>query len=468
MRKLGLLIVLALFILAIPIAAQDEMGLPDFIEHTECEVDLTGEEITLYHIGDISSPGYSPITLPLVGAFNDAMAYYNEHGGVCGATFVQENRDTASDPAQTQAAYDAYSSLDPKPDLLVLYSSQDAELLRPQLIQDEIPVLISAGSLVGLYGEDGDDPGWIFQTNPLYADQLATFCDFVAANPEEFPEPVLGYMGWGGPLSSFGLAGFTPESEAYCESVGVDVVDSPEAFDAGAADISGNVENILDQGANIIYVNALAPGFLSVGAALQFLGELDNVKLAGVNWGMDTSVPLVTRSTLGDNGLPVVDGMYGSLPFRWWTETDVPGIQFIIEQADANERETQVRGITYILGWLTVDTYTEIYIQTANRVGSLEDITGADIKETIESMDYRPLGGVSQFVFEEGSRAVQTNRIVQMRFANETMDGIATSGEDALAVPLDDGTNYYPPVIVPRTEFGPAPDMRPGMMEDEG
>jgi hypothetical protein len=180
---------------------------------------------------------------------------------------------------------------------------------------------------------------------------------------------------------------------------------------------------------------------------------------------MDTSVPLLARDSLGADGLPVVNGMYGSLPFGWWTETDRPGIQLLIEQADANEREAAVRGITYLLGWTIVDTYTEIYTQTANRVGSLDATTGADVKETIESMNYSPLG-LSTFDFQGGAvRAANQNRIVQMRFANATMDGVATSGDDALKVPLADGTNYYPPVMVPLTDFVAAPDMRPGMVD---
>lgn len=464
MRKIALLVALLLLAIAVvPGAAQDDMALPDFIQHTECEVDLTGETITIYHIGDISG-SYAPITQPLLAAFQDAMTYFNERGGVCGATFAQENRDTGGDPAQTQAAYDAFSTLDPKPDLIVLYSSQDSELLRPQVAEDEIPVLISAGSLEGLYGENGDAPGWIFATNPLYADQMAHFCQYVSENPDQFAEePTLGYIGWGAPLAAFGQAAYTPEAIEYCESVGVSVVDPAEAFSPVAADVSTNIENLYDAGANIIYVNALATGTVRVAEAIHFLELQDELQLATVNWGMDTSAALVARSSLGANGLPVLNGMIGSLPFGWWTESDNPAIQLVVEQADANERALPVRGITYLLGWMTVDLYAEVYIQTANRVGSLDAITGADILETLEGISYSPMT-LSTTYFDGGeSRAARSNRLVQMRFVNATMDGVATSGEDALAVPLEDGTNYYPPVIIPLTDFEDAPDMRPGM-----
>lgn len=468
MRKLALLLTLVMLVVAVvPLTAQDDMmGLPDFIEHTECEVDLTGQTVTIYHLGDISSPSYSPITLPLIAALNDAMAYYNAHGGLCGAEFVQDNRDTGGDPQQTQAGYDAYSTLDPAPDLMVLYSSQDAELLRPQLIEDQIPVLISAGSLEGLYGENADDPGFIYQTNPLYADQLATFCDYVAATPDRFGDsPTIGYMGWGAPAAAFGAAGHTPETIAYCGGLGVTVLETAESFSPIATDVSTNVENLLDAGANIIYVNALATGPVRVAEALEFLGVSDDVTLASVNWGMDTSAAFVARTSIGADGLPVLDGMIGSVPFGWWTETDRPAIQLISEQADLNERSAPTRGITYLLGWILVDTYVELYTQAVNEVGSLDAVDGVVMQSVIESANFDPLG-LSNFNFAGGERrSVDSNRLMEFRFANADMSGIATSGDDAMAVDLGDGSNFYPPILVPLTDFGPAPDMRPGMVD---
>jgi hypothetical protein len=353
--------------------------------------------------------------------------------------------------------------------LLLLYSSSDSELLRSQLAEDEIPVLISAGSLPGLYGEDGGEPGWIYATNPPYADQLANFCDFVGANPEEFPEPVIGYIGWGGPFAAFGLAGHTPQSVEYCASAGVTVLETPEAFSPVATDVSTNIDNLYQAGANIIYVNTLATGQILVAKAIHFLGIENDVKLATVNWGMDSSVALLARTEIGANGLPIVNGMYGSVPFHWWTESSLPGIQLLIEQADANERAPQIRNISYLLGWATVDTYIELYTLAANRLGSLDAVTGAEMKTTLENMQYSPLG-LYTFDFQGGAtRALPGNRIMQFFFVNATMDGIATSGEDALAVPLPDSTNYYPPFYVQRSPaegFAPAPDTHAMMLEE--
>ncbi len=458
MRKWTLtLLVLALTaLLALPVSAQE--SLPDWIEHTACEVDLTGETITIFHFGDISG-SYAFITQPLLAGLADGIEYFNARGGVCGAQLAQDNRDTGGDLAQTQAAYDDYRSRSPKPDLLVLYASGDAELLRAQVEADQIPVLISAGSVEGLYGEDGQQPGWIFATNPLYVDQFGMFCRYIGANSERFPDPVIGYISWPG---AFGQAAFTPEAIAYCAEQGVTVLETPEYFLPTATDITTNVQNLTDAGATILYTNTLASGPVAIARTLVDLGLEDEITLAGVNWTLDTSVGLLSRTVLGSDGLPAVNGLIGSMPFRWWTERDNPGIQLITQVADAKQVPPQNRNIAYLLGWSIVDTYIELYARTVNRVGSLDAVDGVSIKETLEEMVYSPLQ-LYTIDFRGGElRDDSMNRLAMMMFANADMSGVATSGDDALKLPLPDGTTAFLPVIVPLTGFEETPDLRPG------
>lgn len=461
MRKLSLVFLLVLLLGALPAAAQE--ALPDFIQHTECDVDLTGQTIPIYHLGDLSG-AYAFITQPLLAGLSDAISFYNAHGGVCGAMLVSNEgehyRDTGGARDQTQAAYDYFSTLPSKPHVLVLYASGDAELLRSRVATDEIPVLISAGSVEGLYGEDAQTPGWIYASNPLYADQLGSFCQYVAANPERFPDPTIGYISWPG---AFGEAAYTPETISYCASLGVTILDTAEYFLPTATDITTNVQNLTDAGANILYTNSLASGPFMVAKTVVDLGLQDEIQVAGVNWALDTSVGLLSRTALNpDNGLPAVNGLIGSMPFLWWTERQNPGIALINQQADANERRPQDRNIAYLLGWGIVDTYVELYAQTVNRAGSLEAVTGAEIKETIESMSYSPLG-LYNFDYQGGTtRALPDNRMAMLAFLNAQGTGPATSGDEALKLPLPDGTEAFIPIVIPLMPFTPAPDLRPG------
>ena len=197
---LGLLAMVS--IIAAPTMAQDMMDYPS--ELSECEVDLTGETLTIFHFGDLSGP-FAFITRPIVSAVTDAINYWNGNGGICGAELAQIYDDTGGNREAAQSAYDRFTSqYADELDLLLLYSSDDGELLREQLAEDEIVSLIAAGSIESLYGEDGQTPGWLYASNPLYINQFGSFCEFVAANPDTFPEPVIGFVTW--PFA-FGLAG---------------------------------------------------------------------------------------------------------------------------------------------------------------------------------------------------------------------------------------------------------------------
>ncbi|NWF69192.1 MAG: ABC transporter substrate-binding protein [Chloroflexi bacterium] len=462
MKRLSFLLMLVLLVAALPVLAQDDMGFPDFIQHSECSEDLTGQNIEILHFGDLSG-SYAFITQPLLAGLGDAIAYYNDHGGVCGATLSQRFEDTAGDPDQVLAAYDRFSTEDPKPQVLVLYASGDAEALRDRVAEDEIPVLISAGSVPGLYGEDGQTPGWIFATNPLYTDQLGSFCQFVGQDPMDmFPEnPTLGYISWEG---AFGRAADTAETRAYCAEQGVNWGGS-EFFLPITTDISTQVQNLVDAGANILYTNSLATGPALVASTVVNLGLEDQVVLAGVNWALDTSVGLLGQGTFGADGLPSTNGLIGSAPFYWWTERSQPGIALInevvegVEAANPGTRPPQARNIAYLLGWQTVDLYTEIYIQTANRVG-FANITGADIKETVEALDYSPLG-LTDINFQEGRRSTSANRIAMMAYLGE--DGATPASADNPPLVLTVGDRQIlVPILVPLTDFVDAPDLRPG------
>ncbi|MFN8374136.1 MAG: ABC transporter substrate-binding protein [Anaerolineae bacterium] len=464
MKKAQLLLMLVLLVavFAMPVLAQDDMGFPDFIQHTECAEDLTGQNVEILHFGDLSG-AYAFITQPLLAGLADAIAYYNAHGGVCGATLSQRFDDTAGVPDQTIAIYDRFSTEDPKPQMMVLYASGDAEALRDRLAEDEIPVLISAGSVPGLYGADGATPGWIFATNPLYTDQLGAFCDYVAEDSMDMfgDSPSIGYISWEG---AFGRAADTEEVWSYCESVGVGHAGS-EFFLPTTQDIGAQVQNLVDAGATILYTNSLATGPALVAKTIVDLGLEDSVTLAGVNWALDTSVGLLGQATFGSDNLPSTNGLLGSSPFYWWTELDQPGIQLINQEfaaaaAGAPESHTpQTRNIAYLLGWQTVDLYTEIYIQTANRVG-FAAITGADIKETIEGLDYSPLG-LTQVNFQEGRRSTSANRIAMMAYLGE--DGATPASADNPPMVLTVGDRQLLiPINIPLTEFADAPDLRPG------
>lgn len=457
MKRIGFLFSLLAIaaLLAAPASAQDMLEYPSDL--SECQVDLTGETLTIFHFGDLSGP-YAFITQPVVSAVTDAVSYWNGHGGICGAMLRQVYEDTGGNLEATQSAYDRFTSeYAEELDLLMLYSSSDGELLREQLAEDEIVSIISAGSIESLYGEDGMTPGWLYASNPLYINQFGSFCEFVAANPDAFPDPVIGFVTWPG---AFGLAGTEQAADDYCGSMGVEVLDEPQIFLPTDTDILTQVQNAIDEGATILYTNSLATGPALLAGTLVDLGMESEIALAGVNWVMDTSVGILGQRVLKPNGLPSVDGMYGSMPFLWWTELSNPGVQFVTQQFTVNERSPAEQNIAYLLSWAVVDTIIEAYIRTVNAVGSLEAVTGADLRATIDSMEYEVLGGLVSHSFPEGMRDGRLNRIARLAFANTTMTGPASGPDDALLIPDGAGGQLFVPIVIPLTDFMPVPQLR--------
>ena len=455
MKRLStLLILLLLMASAMPSLAQEMLDYPS--ELTECEVDLTGETLRLFHFGDLSGP-YAFITQPIVSALTDAVNYWNARGGVCGAELEQVYEDTGGSREAAQSAYDRFTgNYGDELDLLLLYSSDDGELLREQLAADEIVSFISAGSIESLYGEDGQTPGWLYASNPLYINQFGSFCQFVAASPETFPDPVIGFVTW---PNAFGRAGTEPAAREYCANVGVQVLEEPQFFLPTDTDILTQVQNAIDDGANIIYTNSLATGPALIAGALVDLGMEDDIKLAGVNWVMDTSVGILGQRVLKPNGLPSTDGMFGSMPFLWWTELSSPAVQFVTQQFMLNERSATEQNIAYLLTWASADSIIETYIRTVNAVGSLDAVTGADIRETVESMDYKVLGGLLHHRYEEGLRDATLNRIAVLKYANADMSGFATGPDDAMFVDVG-GNMAFLPIVHALTDFMPVPQLR--------
>ncbi|MCY4061101.1 MAG: ABC transporter substrate-binding protein [Chloroflexi bacterium] len=456
MKKNCILLALLLLILsALPSLAQDMMDYPS--EMTACEVDLAGETINIFHFGDLSGP-FAFVTQPVVSAVTDAVNYWNSRGGVCGAELAQVYEDTGGSREAAQSTYDRLTSqYADELDLLLLYSSDDGELLREQLAEDEIVSLIAAGSIASLYGEDGQTPGWLYASNPLYINQFGSFCQFVAASPEIFPDPVIGFVTW--PFA-FGLAGMEPAAREYCGGLGVQVLAEPQVFLPTDTDILTQVQNAIDAGANIIYTNTIASGPALIAGTLADLGMEDEIKLAGFNWVMDTSVGILGQRVLKSNGLPSVDGMFGSMPFLWWTELTSPAVQFVYQQFTINERGPAEQNIAYLVSWGVVDSIIETYIRTVNRVGSLDAVTGADIRETVESMDYAILGGLYQITYEEGMRDGTMNRMAVLKYANTTMSGAATGPDDAMLIDDGAGGKLFVPIVVPLTDFMEVPQLR--------
>jgi ABC-type branched-subunit amino acid transport system substrate-binding protein len=451
--KFVLLLVVLSVVPSLSTLGQDD-ALP--FKHTACAsgVDLTGQTVTLYHLINPSDQ-VETVYHPIRAGYADAAEYFNAYGGICGATLVQGFDETGEQIVEIQ--YNHVAALHPKPVLVTIYSSDDGISLGKKFTQDQIPALnLRGGATNSAYGIDSKTPGWVFAALPLYADQIGAMCDYIVAHPQQFPKPVLGFINSSDPWATSSAN----EARGYCTSLGIGDAGAT-TFDTESPIVNVFLKKLIDGGANIIYTNSLNNGPSVVAKTLAKMGLRDKVTLATLNRSMDSFVALSGEKDLDSNGVPIISGMIGSIPIRTWAESDNPGIQLITEQADLHKRPFSMHTDSYIIGWDTTDLFIEVYIQTGNRVG-FEHITGSDIKTTLENIVYQPLGGVERIDFQGGKRrSLAENRIGEMDYLGK--DGkTPTSATNPPMVVQEGNQQYLVPMIIPLTDYQPAPDLRPG------
>jgi ABC-type branched-subunit amino acid transport system substrate-binding protein len=405
-------------------------------------------QVTFYHIGDLSGP-YRPISQPLLAGFTDAMAYFNSEeggGGLCGAEIVMKYEDTGGDGAKAQEFWTDFNSIEgpDRPKMIFLYSSADAELLRQDAADKQMPILLAAGSEKGLYGED-QQAGWVFAVIPTYADQLGLFCDYIANNWSTLGiegDPVIGHLSWN---IAFGQSSDTAETRAYCESKDIGYAGAEYFLPIGTPDLSGQLKKLTDAGANIIYTTSLATGSTQVVRAVVGADLLGKVIIGGTNWILDTSV-------YGLGG-PDTNGIIGTLPYLWWDQLDNPGVQIInnswvqnrLSKATTDEERASaflVRNIAYLASFAVIDTWIEAMTRAINEVG-YDNLSGEAVYNVFDNdFEYEALQGVLTIAFDANTRSQRQAYIGQIQFVER--DG------------------QVQPTIAPITELLPMPDLRVG------
>ncbi|MCP5097311.1 MAG: ABC transporter substrate-binding protein, partial [Chloroflexi bacterium] len=171
--------------------------------------------------------------------------------------------------------------------------------------------------------------GYTIGDVPIYSDQFAGFVQWVNENWADIkPEgagdaPVVGVIGW---ANAFGAGATTTEALAYAESLGVTVLPLEEQALSPDADVSGQVQNMLVSGANVIYNQNLSFSVAQVIGTVRALGVWDDVIVGGVSWSFNNDV----INFLGENAA-LAEGYYGIVPHATWADSNLP----IIQEAEA-------------------------------------------------------------------------------------------------------------------------------------
>lgn len=401
---------------ATALAATEEPAAGETATGEECANTYDGETIIVHQAAGLTGPLAQILGDGFINGSQNAVDRINAAGGVCGIQLEIRLEDSQYDPEQEVAIYERYRAEDPAPLFHLTYGSGAAIALKDRVIEDKIPHLTA-----GLNDEAFYIPrnGYTFGTGPIYSDQFAGFLTWLQDNwadvkPEGAgDEMVVGVIGW---ANAFGAGATTPTALAYAEERGITVLPLESQEVSPTADVTGQLQNLLANGANVIYVQSLSFGPAQVIGTLRALNAWDSVVVGGVNWSINTDV----LNILGENA-QLMEGYYGVMPNYWWNDTDQPGIQQALEDFAAAGLPENKKDIAYLLAYGQMFAVADVLRHTLNQ-GGLEGLSGEAFFNSMQEMGTVNAGGIYSYNANGEDRAPREAQIRQVQF-NE--DGTA-------------------------------------------
>ena len=410
----------------------EEAAPPEAPMEIACENSYEGESLVIYQQAGLTGPLATLMGTGFISATQDAIDQINAEGGVCGVMLSVRMEDTQYALEQEIQVYEQFRAVDPKPLFITTANSAATVALKDRVVEDEIVNLATGVHSHSIYNPpDGYTVGMV----PIYPDQFAGFLQFVHSNwadikPEGAGDSItVGVIGW---ANAFGAGAITPESQAFAESLGITVLPLEEQQVSPSADVTGQLQNLLVNGANVIYMQAISFSITQVIGTLHAMGFYDKVVLGSVNWGMNRDV----LNILGENA-PLAAGYYGVFPYLWWTDTDVPGVQMALETFAAKGYPEHEKAFTYLLLYSAMYGLADVLTVALNNVG-FDGLNGTEYLKAMQQMGTVSAAGVFELNVEGSNRAPNKAQIRQAQI-------------------LEDGSIDF--VVV--QDFVTLPDMRP-------
>ena len=394
----------------------------------ECTETYDGETIVIYQAAGLTGPLAQILGDGFINGSNDAVERINAEGGVCGVMMELRLEDSQYDPEQEVAIYERYQAEEPAPVMHLTYGSGAAIALKERVTEDQVPHITAGLNDEAFYVPRG---GYTFGTGPIYSDQFAGFLTWLQDNwadvkpAEAGDEIVVGVVGW---ANAFGAGATTPTALAYAEEQGITVLPLESQEISPTADVTGQLQNLLANGANVIYVQSLSFGPAQVIGTLRALQAWDSVVVGGVNWSLNTDVVNI----LGENAA-LMNGYYGVMPSYWWNDTDNPGVQMALEDFTASGLPEAKKDVGYLLSYGQMLAVANILRHAMNTVG-FEGLTGQTVFEAMQDMGTIDAGGMATMNAGGEDRAPREAQIRQVQVGEDgTIEFVAI--EDFFELP---------------------------------
>ncbi len=370
----------------------------------ECAEDLTGETILLHQQAGREGPIAAILGEAFVFATNDALDAINSSGGVCGAELAVEFNETNYN---VDLEIEAYEKTREDALIIFTYASGATVALAERFNEDQIVSFAAGVNGPAIYGTPN---GYTIGQVAVYSDQFAGFLQWVSENWDDIkPESagddiVVGVIGW---ANAFGAGATTPEALAFAESLGITVLPLEEQAISPDADVSGQIQNMLVGGANVIYNQNLSFSVAQVIGTIRAIGVWDDVLVGGVSWTYNGDV----LEFLGESRA-AANGYYGVVPHATWADTELEVIQEANAAFEAGGYPAAEKTNTYLLTYGGFFAIRDILVHAINSDG-YENLSGETILAAMEDIGIVDARGLFAYNMQDGLRAPTTAQIRQ-------------------------------------------------------
>jgi branched-chain amino acid transport system substrate-binding protein len=326
-----------------------------------------GKKIELGEIGSLTGPGSSADQNFLAGAL-DYVKYYNEQGMIPGVTVELIWRDSGRNLDRWVSAYEVLKARG----IPVLISNETLglEARQSQLERDQIPLYCGNPAKEIVYPPNG--PAWYYFRSPTWGEQFAVWAEYIMENWQEDRPPKLAQMVID---SSFGRQSI-PEATDYAESLGIEMLPT-EVVPFVVLDATTQLLRLKEQEADLVYISGLIVTSGPILRDAERLGLLGQMQFGGLEYSIGQQLIDMAGSAAEGYIVP------NTLPS--FADTEVPGINLMLDTWSRYHMEPEPPGPEYIAGWAGTAITCEAVRRAIEQVG-YENADGPAIKEAFDSI----------------------------------------------------------------------------------
>jgi len=331
------------------------------------------EPIKVGAIFDLTGPT-SDVGTGYAQGIQDYFKYINDQGGLEGHPLELISQDYGYKVDVAEQLYSQY--VDEGVVAFQGWGTGDTEALRTRIAADEIPFM-SASYSAALNNQE--EAPYNFLAGTTYSDQMLislrwALDDWAEKGGEGAPK--IAVLHHSSPFGASPVA----DGEAFAAENGMEFTAIP--MPSGATDLTPELTQVQSFGADYIVIqNVPSPAALLL-KDKQRLG-MDDVQVICLNWCANEILVNLSEGA--------AEGVVGAMPYTPLS-VEVPGQEPIFSWAEANGVDLNDYGSQYTQGWTTMALMSEGIRRV---IENGDEVTGANIKAALETLDNFDTGGMS-------------------------------------------------------------------------